>query len=50
VEYSVRTAMIAVYTLFKLERGVPETFGSCYDIRYLLRSTYYLHDKKKITD
>jgi oleate hydratase len=46
----VRTAMIAVYALFNVERGVPETFGSRYDIRYLLRSIYYLHDKQKIVD
>jgi oleate hydratase len=42
--------MIAVYTLLNVERGVPETFGSRYDMRCLLRSLYYLHDKKKITD
>ena len=35
-EYSVRTAMEAVYTLLNVDRGVPEVFGSCYDVRVLL--------------
>lgn len=35
-EYSVRTGMEAVYTLLDVDRGVPEVFGSCYDIRVLL--------------
>lgn len=48
-EYSVRTAMEAVYTLLNVERGVPEVFNSVYDIRELLKSTYYLGDKQKIT-
>ena len=49
-EYSVRTAMEAVYTLLDIDRGVPEVFGSCYDIRVLLDSTYKMMDGKKITD
>lgn len=49
-EYSVRTAMEAVYTLLDIDRGVPEVFGSCYDIRYLLRATHYMMDKQKLTD
>ena len=49
-EYSVRTAMEAVYTLLDVDRGVPEVFGSCYDIRVLLDSTYKMMDGKKITD
>ncbi len=47
-EYSVRTAMEAVYTLLNIDRGVPEVFGSCFDVRVLLASMYYLTDKKKI--
>ena len=31
-EYSVRTAMEAVYTLLNVDRGVPEVFDSIYDI------------------
>ena len=33
-----------------IDRGVPEVWGSAYDIRELLRATYYALDKKKITD
>ncbi|UBH25015.1 oleate hydratase [Micrococcus porci] len=35
-EYSVRTAMEAVYTLFDVERGVPEVFASATDLRELI--------------
>ena len=47
-EYSVRTAMQAVYTLLNIDRGVPEVFDSCFDIRMLLQSIYYLNDCKKL--
>ena len=49
-EYSVRTAMEAVYTLLDIDRGVPEVFGSCYDIRVLLDSTSKMMDGRKLTD
>nr|WP_276869780.1 oleate hydratase [Fournierella massiliensis] len=49
-EYSVRTAMEAVYTLLDVERGVPEVFGSAYDLRCLLNATHYLLDGRKLTD
>ncbi|PID54531.1 MAG: oleate hydratase [Micrococcales bacterium] len=49
-EYSVRTAMEAVYTLLEVERGVPEVFGSAYDIRELLRAAYYLRDRKNLLE
>ena len=49
-EYSVRTAMEAVYTLLDIDRGVPEVFGSCYDIRVLLDSTSKMMDGKKLSD
>jgi len=49
-EYSVRTAMEAVYTLLGVDRGVPEVYGSCYDIRVLLDSSVKLMDGKKPTD
>ncbi|MGO2083846.1 oleate hydratase [Vagococcus sp.] len=49
-EYSVRTAMEAVYTLLDVDRGVPEVFASYYDIRQLLKASYYLNDKKPIED
>ena len=49
-EYSVRTAMEAVYTLLDVDRGVPEVFGSCYDVRVLLDSTSKMMDGKKLID
>ena len=49
-EYSVRTAMEAVYTIFNVDRGVPEVFGSQYDVRVLLNALYYLNDRKKLAD
>lgn len=49
-EYSVRTAMEAVYQLLDVERGVPEVFASAYDLRTLANSVYYLTDKKKLTE
>ena len=42
--------MEAVYTLLNVDRGVPEVFGSCYDIRVLLDSTSKMMDGKKLTD
>ena len=47
-EYSVRTAMEAVYSLLDVERGVPEVFNSTYDIRMLLSATGRLRDGKEI--
>ncbi len=49
-EYSVRTGMEAVYTLLSIDRGVPEVWGSTYDIRDLLNSAVQIRDGKKITD
>ena len=49
-EYSVRTGMEAVYTLLDIDRGVPEVWGSVYDIRDLLNATVQLRDGKAITD
>ena len=49
-EYSMRTGMEAVYTLLNGDRGVPEVWGSVYDIRCLLDATVKLRDGKKITD
>ncbi|MEG0339603.1 MAG: oleate hydratase, partial [Oscillospiraceae bacterium] len=49
-EYSIRTGMEAVYTLLNVDRGVPEVWGSVYDVRDLLNSTVQLRDGKKITD
>lgn len=49
-EYSIRTGMEAVYTLLNIDRGVPEVWGSTYDVRDLLNATVQLRDGKKITD
>ncbi|NLV86581.1 MAG: oleate hydratase [Clostridiales bacterium] len=47
IEYSGRTAMESVYVLAGVEKGVPEVFGSVYDIRYAARSVGQLLDGKK---
>ena len=49
-EYSMRTGMESVYTLLDIDRGVPEVWGSKYDVRELLRACYYAIDKKPITE
>ena len=49
-EYSIRTGMESVYTLLDVDRGVPEVWGSQYDVRELLRACYYAIDKKPLTD
>ena len=49
-EYSIRTGMEAVYTLLNVDRGVPEVWGSVYDLRDLLDATVALRDGRKITD
>ena len=49
-EYSVRTAMEAVYTLLDVERGVPEVYNSVYDVRCLLNAAHYLLDGRKLTE
>lgn len=49
-EYSVRTGMEAAYTLLDIDRGVPEVWGSCYDVRELLHATNRALDGKSIYD
>ena len=49
-EYSMRTGMEAVYTLLDIDRGVPEVWGSVYDVRDLLNAPVQLRDGKKITE
>lgn len=49
-EYSMRTAMVAVYTLFNVDRGVPEVWGSLYDIRDLLKAAISLRDGRPLTE
>ena len=49
-EYSMRTGMEAVYTLLDIDRGVPEVWGSVFDLRVLLNATVLLRDGKPATD
>ena len=49
-EYSVRTGMEAVYTLLDIDRGVPEVWGACYDVRGLLDAASKMMDGKKLTE
>lgn len=49
-EYSVRTAMEAVYGLLDVDRGVPEVWGSVYDVRNLLDASVRLMDGESLLD
>lgn len=48
-EYSIRTGMEAVYTLLNVDRGIPEVWGSVYDIRDLIDASVALRDGKPLT-
>ena len=39
-----------MYTLLNVDRGVPEVWGSVYDVRDLLDATVKLRDGKSPTD
>ena len=49
-EYSMRTAMVAVYTLMNVDRGVPEVWGSLYDVRDLLKATISMRDGRPLSE
>lgn len=49
-EYSMRTGMEAVYTLLNVDRGVPEVWGSTYDVRDLLNAAVKLRDGLPLTE
>lgn len=49
-EYSMRTGMEAVYTLLNVDRGVPEVWGSTYDVRDLLNATIKLRDGRPLSE
>ena len=49
-EYSMRTGMEAVYTLLDIDRGVPEVWGSTYDVRDLLNAAIRLRDGRPLTE
>ena len=42
-----RTGMEAVYTLLNIDRGVPEVWGSTYDVRDLLDATVKLRGRQE---
>ena len=45
-----RQGMESVYTLLDIDRGVPEVWGSKYDVREILRACYYAIDKKPLLE
>ena len=45
-----RSGMESVYTLMNVDRGVPEVWGSRYDVREMLRASYYAIDRKQLKD
>ncbi|MDU1840152.1 MAG: oleate hydratase, partial [Staphylococcus epidermidis] len=49
-EYSVRTAMEAVYQLLEIDRGVPEVYASEFDARVLMDAYYQLNDRKSLPE
>ena len=49
MEHDEQTGMESVYTLLDIDRGVPEVWGSKYDVREILRACYYAIDKKPIS-
>lgn len=44
VEYSVRSAMVAVYTLLDLDKTPPEVYPSKFDVRVLAAATQTMYD------
>lgn len=48
VEYSVRSAMMAVYTLLGLKKNPPEIYASQYDIRTILAATKAMYSGKPL--
>ena len=49
-ENSMRTGMVAEYSLLSIDRGVPEVWGSTYDVRCLIDAAVKLRDGRKLTD
>ncbi|MCY6371751.1 oleate hydratase [Clostridium ganghwense] len=48
VEYSIRSAMMAVYTLLGLEKNPPEIYASQYDIRVIANATKALYSGRPL--
>ncbi|CPM79111.1 myosin-crossreactive antigen [Staphylococcus aureus] len=49
-EYSVRTAMEAVYQLLNINRGIPEVINSTFDLRVLMDAIYELNDHQDLRE
>ncbi len=49
-EYSVRTAMEAVYELLNIDRGIPEVINSPFDLRVLMDAVYELNDHQDLRE
>ena len=49
-EYSISPGMADVYSLLDIDRGVPEVWGSTYDVRDLVNASVALRDGRKLTD
>ncbi|HFQ1668494.1 TPA: oleate hydratase [Staphylococcus aureus] len=49
-EYSVRTAMEAVYQLLNIDCGIPEVINSTFDLRVLMDAVYELNDHQDLRD
>ncbi|MCY6483819.1 oleate hydratase [Clostridium aestuarii] len=48
VEYSIRSAMMAVYTLLGLEKNPPEVYPSQYDVRVIANATKTLYSGRPL--
>lgn len=48
VEYSIRSAMMAVYTLLELDKKVPEVYPAKYDLRVVAAATKTLYSGKPL--
>ena len=50
MEYSVRTAMEAVYTLLDIDRGIPEAWPGEYDLRSIISGAEKIRDGKSLKE
>ncbi|MBZ9606944.1 oleate hydratase [Clostridium estertheticum] len=48
VEYSIRSAMMAVYTLLNLEKEVPDVYPTKYDVRVIAAATKTLYSGRPL--
>ena len=50
VECSIRTARQAVYEILNIDHGIPEVYGSAYDVRFMMKEAACMLDGKKLTE